>query len=36
MYIQTNLQTKWEGSTYGNMEKNNLEIHNKNGEGPTC
>ena len=36
MYIQTNLQITWEGSTYGNIERNNVKIQNKNGEDPTC
>ena len=35
-YIQTNLQITWEGSTYGNIERNNVKIQNKNGEDPTC
>ena len=30
MYIQTNVQITWEGSTYGNIERNNVKIQNKN------
>ena len=36
MYIQTNVQITWEGFTYGNIERNNVKIQNKNGEDPTC
>ena len=33
---RTNLQITWEGSKYGNIERNNVKIQNKNGEYPTC
>ena len=36
MYVQTNVQKTWEGFTYGNIERNNVKIQNKNGEDPTC
>ena len=33
---RTNLHITWEGFTYGNIERNNVKIQNKNGEDPTC